>query len=75
MPGCTMKPFARTLAAGMALAGILAPLTAARATEGGASLYVPGVGVPTSGVLPPLGVYFDNTAYFYKADIGRGRTT
>ena len=70
-----MKPFARTLAAGMALAGILAPLTAARATEGGASLYVPGVGVPTSGVLPPLGVYFDNTAYFYKADIGRGRTT
>ena len=71
MPGCTMKPFARTLAAGMALAGILAPLTAARATEGGASLYVPGVGVPTSGVLPPLGVYFDDPAYFYKADIGR----
>ena len=27
------------------------------------------------GILPPPGVYFDNTAYFYKADISGGRTT
>jgi hypothetical protein len=25
--------------------------------------------------LPPAGVYFDNTAYFYKADLGGGRQT
>ena len=70
-----MKLLVRYLVGGFILGGSIAPLTTATATEGGASLYVPGFYVPNGGVLPPAGVYFDNTAYFYKADISGGRQT
>ena len=69
-----MRIVARTIMAGIVFAGMAGAMEAA-ATEGGASLYVPGTSVPSGGILPPPGVYFDNTAYFYKAELSGGRTT
>ena len=57
-----MRPSARVIIASLSLAGGVAPFTVADATEGGASLYVPGVSVPEAGILPPEGIYFDSTA-------------
>ena len=66
----------RTVAFGTVLGGFaVALITPSVATEGGASLYVPEVGVPNGGILPPPGVDFDNTAYFYMAEISGSRTT
>lgn len=36
------------------------------ATEGGASLYVPGLRAPGAGMLPPPGFYFENDFYSYS---------
>ena len=47
----------------------------ALASEGGASFYIPGLSVPMGGFVPPPGLYFDSTAYFYKAKLGGGRNT
>jgi len=38
----------------------------AQASEGGGSLYIPGLNVPDGGVLPPEGVFIDNTQLFYS---------
>jgi hypothetical protein len=45
------------------------------ASEGGASLFIPGLSVPLGGLLPPPGAYFDNTVYFYKGELKGGRRT
>lgn len=47
--------------------------TDADAAEGGASFYIPGLAVPSSGILPPPGAYFDTTGYFYQAELGGQR--
>jgi hypothetical protein len=70
-----MGLFLRTIAASLAVSGVIGPLAGAEAAEGGASFYVPGFSIPMAGVLPPPGAYFDNTAYFYDAKIAGGRTT
>ena len=41
----------------------------AQATEGGASLYVPGLRSPLAGVVPPPGFYFNNDAYYYYGEL------
>jgi hypothetical protein len=44
---------------------------AARADEGGASIYLLGSGAPNAAVLPPLqGVYLDNSIFIYDGDTG-----
>ena len=70
-----MRPSARVIIASLSLAGGVAPFTVADATEGGASLYVPGVSVPEAGILPPEGIYFDSTAYFYSGKLTGNRQT
>jgi hypothetical protein len=40
--------------------------TPAGATEGGASLYIPGLLGPGAGIVPPPGFYFSNVAYSYS---------
>jgi hypothetical protein len=47
--------------------------TAAYATEGGASLYLPGFHGPGAGALPPPGVYFENDFYTYSGELSGGR--
>jgi hypothetical protein len=58
--------------------GLLACLGAfsfgpARATEGGASLYVPGLRGPLAGIVPPPGFYFNNDAYYYYGELPGAR--
>jgi hypothetical protein len=43
--------------------------TPAGATEGGASLYIPGLLGPGAGIVPPPGFYFSNVAYSYWAGV------
>ncbi len=46
----------------------------ARASEGGASVYLLGSGGPEAAVLPPVqGVFFANTAYYYSGSGGGGK--
>ncbi|GGC79311.1 hypothetical protein GCM10010994_41740 [Chelatococcus reniformis] len=45
----------------------------AQATESGASLYVPGLRGPLSGIVPPPGFYFNNDFYFYSGELSGGR--
>jgi hypothetical protein len=61
----------------LACAAVLtvAALSGAAASEGGASLFVPGLNVPTAGVLPPPGVFFDNQVYLYSGELSGGRST
>jgi hypothetical protein len=47
----------------------------ALASEGGASFYIPGLTIPMAGFLPPPGVFFDNTTYFYQGKLTGGRNT
>lgn len=47
----------------------------ALATEGGASLYVPGLKSATSGIIPPPGFYFENDFYSYSGRLSAGKTT
>src|SRR5829696_2029716 len=60
-----------------ALAGVLCGCgaSAAVASEGGASFYIPGPTIPMAGFLPPPGVFFDNTTYFYQGKLPSGRNT
>jgi hypothetical protein len=60
-----------------ALAGFLCSCGAsgALASEGGASFYIPGLTMPMAGFLPPPGVFFDNTTYFYQGKLTSGRNT
>ena len=50
-------------------------LTAAQATEGGASLYVPGIHGPLAGVLPPPGFYFETDFYSYSGRLSAATQT
>lgn len=68
-----MGPLARSLITGIALGAVTA--TGARATEAGTSLYIPGLSVPMAGFVPPPGVFFDSTTYFYQGKLAGGRTT
>ena len=63
------------LAIATMLAGSLGLITAADAAEGGISFWIPGQAVPQAGLLPPPGVYFDTTGYFYSADFPAGKQT
>jgi hypothetical protein len=61
-----VRRLAPALAAGLALA-LAAGAQQARASEGGASLYLLGSGGPGAAAMPPLkGVFFDNEVYYYK---------
>jgi hypothetical protein len=64
----------RNLALAAAILAALAP-TSGRATEGGTSLFIPGLSVPGGGLLPPEGFYFDSTALYYQAKQFDGRRT
>ncbi len=59
----------KSIALGMALA-LSGTFSAANATEGGASLYLPGFHGPMAGYLPPPGFYFETDLYSYS-----GRTS
>lgn len=48
---------------------------AARATESGASLYVPGLRGPGAGIVPPPGFYFETDAYSYSGRLSASRQT
>lgn len=45
------------------------------ATEGGASLFVPGLRGPGAGIVPPPGFYFENDFYAYSGRISARRRT
>ncbi|MGH6951269.1 MAG: transporter, partial [Vitreimonas sp.] len=46
----------------------------ARATEGGASLYLLGSGGPGAAIMPPVeGVFLNNTVYYYSGDASAER--
>jgi hypothetical protein len=64
-------------ATGVGLAALLAGAIwaqPARASEGGASLYLLGSGGPEAAMLPPLeGVFFDNTFYYYSGSAGANK--
>lgn len=45
------------------------------ATEGGTSLYVPGLRGPGAGIVPPPGFYFENDVYSYSGRLSAGRQT
>jgi hypothetical protein len=45
----------------------------APATEGGASLFIPGGHGPGAGIVPPPGFYFANDFFAYSGEIGGGR--
>jgi hypothetical protein len=49
------------------------PTGIAEATEGGASLYLPGGKGPLAGVIPPPGFYFNNDFYTYSGELSGGR--
>jgi len=45
------------------------------ATEGGASLYVPGLRGPLAGIVPPPGFYFENDFYTYSGRLSAATQT
>ncbi|MGX5777602.1 SphA family protein [Methylorubrum zatmanii] len=65
----------RHLFGGVALGALLAAHPSAKAAEGGLSFYIEGQAVPLGGVVPPQGLYFDSTTYFYNGRLGGNRTT
>jgi hypothetical protein len=67
-----MKPVVCAITILGTLSGMAAT---AQASEGGASFYIPSLSVPLAGFLPPPGVYFDNTFYFYDGKLPGGRRT
>jgi hypothetical protein len=56
---------AALIGASACLCGSMA-YTPLSATEGGASLYIPGLRGPTAGIVPPPGFYFENDFYSYS---------
>lgn len=68
------RPRAALLGASACLCGSLLH-TPLAATEGGASLFVPGLHGPGAGIVPPPGFYFENDFYSYSGRISaRSRT-
>lgn len=70
-----MRYVVRHLFGGVALGALLAAPPSAKAAEGGLSFYIEGQAVPLGGVVPPQGLYFDSTTYFYNGRLGGNRTT
>ncbi|ACL63057.1 SphA family protein [Methylobacterium nodulans] len=70
-----MKQLARHQVGGILLAALGSLAAPAQAAEGGFSFYIEGLAVPDAGVLPPPGVYFDSSTYFYNGKIGGNRST
>src|SRR3712207_5886357 len=48
-------------------------LAPAQATEGGASLYLPGFRGPAAGIVPPPGFYFSNSFLAYSGELSGAR--
>nr|WP_248311748.1 transporter [Bosea sp. ASV33] len=63
---CAMRSLAVVLAGAASCIGALVASTTLHATEGGASLYVPGLRGPGAGIVPPPGFYFENDFYSYS---------
>lgn len=65
----------RYLTAGLGLAALAGSLAIepAHATEGGASLYLPGLRGPGAGIVPPPGFYFSNDFLAYSGELRGGR--
>ena len=61
--------------AGLGLLGLLCGLGSgpAHATEGGASLYLPGLRGPLAGIVPPPGFYFSSDFLAYSGELSGGR--
>lgn len=57
------------------LIATLCSVTAAWATEGATTFYLQGGNVPGGGLMPPPGLYFDDTTYFYGGKFKAGRVT
>lgn len=70
-----MRTVTRHLIGGMALAAAAQFSTPSQAAEGGLSFYIEGQAVPLGGIVPPPGLYFDSTTYFYTGKIGGNRQT
>ncbi|GJD65686.1 SphA family protein [Methylobacterium frigidaeris] len=70
-----MGPVARHLVRATCLASVAVQAMPGRAAEGGLSFYVAGQALPLGGIVPPPGLYFDSTTWFYSASIGGNRTT
>lgn len=70
-----MGPVMRHLVGGMVLVTATVLTTSAHAAEGGLSFYIEGQAVPLGGIVPPPGLYFDSTTYFYNGKLGGNRTT
>lgn len=70
-----MGPVTRHLVGGIVLAAMVPLASPVRAAEGGLSFYIEGQSVPLGGIVPPPGLYFDSTTYFYNAKIGGNRQT
>ncbi|GJE46285.1 SphA family protein [Methylobacterium soli] len=70
-----MWPLTRHLVGGMVLATAASLAPAAQAAEGGLSFYIEGQAVPLGGIVPPPGLYFDSTTYFYSGKVGANRQT
>ncbi|KAB1072486.1 SphA family protein [Methylobacterium planeticum] len=70
-----MRSFVRNLSRGLALGGMLVSVPTTEAAEGGLSFYIEGQAVPLGGIVPPPGLYFDSTTYFYNGKIGGNRQT
>ncbi|WP_336487023.1 SphA family protein [Methylobacterium nigriterrae] len=65
----------RHLLGGLVLAAVVPLANPAQAAEGGLSFYIEGQSVPLGGIVPPPGLYFDSTTYFYNGRIGGNRQT
>ncbi|MGV2980769.1 transporter [Camelimonas sp. ID_303_24] len=63
------------LAGSAALSYCCMGLQYADATEGGASLYVPGLKSVSAGITPPQGFYFESDFYSYSGRLSADRTT
>lgn len=70
-----MKRFRTATIGILALGGAALPDGTAQATEGGASLYVPGTRGPAAGIVPPPGFYFENDFYSYSGRLSAATRT
>lgn len=70
-----MKPIYAALSGALICLGINFSAGQAVATEGGVSLYVPGLRGPAAGIVPPPGFYFQNDFYSYSGRLSASTTT
>ncbi|MBZ6074984.1 SphA family protein [Microvirga puerhi] len=58
---------------GLTILTMIAPMDPVCATEGGASLYLPGFHGAGAALVPPPGFYFENDFYMYSGELSSGR--